>query len=175
MIAPQLNACGEVVELAGVQVELVVPAIAVTAADAPVPPPNVALSAIPPTPLVAKVGPVKAVMLGLLTVTVAVALAARPAWLVTVSVKVVVACSAVVVAESVLVATLEVEMLAAGSMVNVHPVHTVPVKVVVPPGLIGLVPLTLKAMELDGLGVTFTCSVALVVEFVPLPSVTVSW
>ena len=79
MIAPQLNACGEVVELAGVQVELVVPAIAVTAADAPVPPPNVALSAIPPTPLVAKVGPVKLLMVGRLTLTVAEADAEMPA------------------------------------------------------------------------------------------------
>ena len=174
VIAPQLNGCGEVVELAGVQVDPVLPDVAATDAEAPVPP-KVALSGIDPFPAVHEVGPSKLLMLGLLTVTVAVVLAARPAWLVTVSVKVVVACSAVVVAESVLVATLEVEMLAAGSMVNVHPVHTVPVKVVVPPGLIGLVPLTLKAMLLDGSGVFWTSSVALVVEFAPLPSVTVSW
>src|SRR6185436_16414744 len=113
-------------------------------------------------------------MVGLFTVTVAGSEAEVPAWLVTVSVKTVVTSKALVVAVSVLVVTLELAMLAAGSMAKVQPVQTVPVKVVVPPGLIGLVPLTLKAMVAAGAGATFTTSVVVAVEVAPVPSVTVS-
>ena len=174
VIAVQLNACGDVVEPPGVQDEAVLPNVATTAADAPVPPPKVALRGIPPFPPVHDAGPSNPVMSGLLTVTVAGAVAVVPAWLVTVRVKTVVACRAFVVAVSVLVATLALAMPAAGPMVNVQPVQTVPVSVVVPPGLIGFVPFTLKAMVPDGFSATFTSVVAVVVELAPVPSVTVS-
>ena len=61
------------------QFELVVPDVAVTDADAPVPPPKLATNEIPPAPVVDHGGPVKLVMLGRLTVTVAGAEAETPA------------------------------------------------------------------------------------------------
>ena len=89
----------------------------------------------------------------------------------TVSVNVVVAEIALVAADNVVPETLEEVISEPGEMLNVQPLQTVPVKVVVPPGLIGLVPLTLKAMLLAGSGATFTVKVA---DVVAGPKVTVS-
>lgn len=67
------------------------------------------------------------------------------------------------VADNVLPDTLEDAIRFAGAIEYVQPVQMFPVKVVVSPGLTGLVPLTLKAMEDDGSGTTLTVAVAVVV------------
>ena len=99
VIAVQLKVCGDVVEFGGEQVEPVVPEVAMTDAEAPVPPPNTALSCRPAFPAVNVSGPMKLVIVGRFTVTVAdLGGAESPAWLVTDSVKTVVVWSAPVFA-----------------------------------------------------------------------------
>jgi ABC-type uncharacterized transport system YnjBCD permease subunit len=79
VMGPQLKSCGEAVVAAGVQVDVVVPAVATREAEAPVPPPNTARSGRPAFPAVYELGPVKLVIVGLFTFTVTVVVAPSPA------------------------------------------------------------------------------------------------